>query len=118
MYAVIEDRGKQYKVAEGDRIEIDLCDAAPGQVITFDRVLFCGGAEAPQVGAPAVDGVIVRGEVEAEIKGKKTVHYTLRRRKNSRRKVGHRQRYMRVRITEITAPQPGAPIREDSRHGT
>ena len=103
MYAVIEDRGKQYKVSQGDRIEIDLCEAAPGDVIEFDKILFCSDESAPKVGAPTVHDVVVRGEVEAEIKGKKTIHYNLRRRKASRRKVGHRQRYLRVRITEIAA---------------
>ena len=51
MYAVIEDRGKQYKVSQGDRIEIDLCEAAPGDVIEFDKILFCSDEGAPKVGA-------------------------------------------------------------------
>ena len=106
MYAVIEDRGKQYKVAQGDCIAIDLCDdATPGELITFDKVLFCSNDLAVHVGAPTVAGAKVVAQVEGDFKGKKTVHFTFRRRKASQRKVGHRQRYLRVRITEITAPE-------------
>jgi large subunit ribosomal protein L21 len=102
MYAVIDDQGKQYKVSEGDRIEIDLRDAAPGDVVEFDKILFCGDEGAPKVGAPYVENAKVTAEVEEEIKAKKVIHFTLRRRKGSRRKVGHRQRYLRVRITGIS----------------
>ena len=101
MYAVIEDQGKQYRVAEGDRIEIDLRDAKPGDTLEFDKVLFCGG-ESPRVGAPYVEKVTVRAEVEEEFKAPKVTHFDFRRRKGSRRKVGHRQRYLRVRITEVS----------------
>lgn len=103
MYAVIEDGGRQFKVAEGDLIDVDLRDAAVGDVLAFDRVLFYSNGDAQQVGAPTVENARVLGKVEAEIKGKKTTHFTLRRRKDSRRKVGHRQRYLRVRITEVVA---------------
>ena len=105
MYAVIEDRGKQYKVAQGDSIAIDLHDgAAPGDIITFDNVLFCSNEESAQVGAPTVAGAKVLARVEDEFKGKKTTHFIFRRRKASQRETGHRQRYLRVSITEITAP--------------
>jgi len=102
MYAVIEDGGRQFRVAEGDRIDVDLRDLAPGAEIVFECVLFCNGG-VPQVGTPYLDNVKVRGEVEAEVKGPKTIHYRFRRRKGSERKVGHRQRYLRVRIAEIAA---------------
>lgn len=103
MYAVIEDRGKQYKVAQGDSLAIDLHDgAAPGDTITFDKVLFCSSEEGAQVGDPTIAGAKVLARVEDEFKGKKTVHFVFRRRKASQRKTGHRQRYLRVRITEIT----------------
>lgn len=105
MYAVIEDSGCQFKVAEGDHLDIDLRDAAPGDMIEFDRVLFCGGAEGARVGAPCLAGVKVCAEVEAEIKARKVVSYKFRRRKaSSSRKVGHRQRYLRVRVTDIVVP--------------
>ena len=104
MYAVIEDSGTQLKVAEGERIDVDLRDATPGDVIEFERVLFCNGGETAHIGAPYVEGARVRGEVEAEIKAKKVISFKFRRRKASSRKIGHRQRYLRVRITEIVAP--------------
>jgi len=100
MYAVVEDGGKQYRVAEGDRIDVELRKASPDTTIEFDRVLFCNGGT-PLVGSPYLPNVRVRGKVEAEIKGPKTIHYRFRRRENYERKVGHRQRYLRVRITDI-----------------
>lgn len=104
MYAVIEDRGKQYKVAQGDSLAIDLRDgAAPGDMITFDNVLFRSSEESVQVGAPTIAGAKVVARVEDKFKGKKTIHFVFRRRKASQRKSGHRQRYLQVRITEITA---------------
>ena len=101
MYAVIQDSGKQFKVAEGDVINIDLREAAAGDEIAFDKVLYCGGEDGCQVGTPLIANAKVTGTVEAEVKGKKTIHFTMRRRKDSRRKVGHRQRYLSVRITGI-----------------
>jgi len=115
MYAVIEDKGKQYKVTEGDRITVDLRDAAPGDVIAFDKVLLCRDERDAIVGAPTVEGAKVLGQVEAEVKARKVIHLDFRRRKASKRKIGHRQRYLRVRITRIDAPQ-GADL--ESRHGT
>jgi len=100
MYAVIEDGGRQYKIAEGERIEVDLRDAKVGDTIEFGRVLFLGG-EAPKVGAPCIENARVRGQVEAEVKDKKLISYKYRRRESYHRKVGHRQRHLRVRITEI-----------------
>ena len=104
MYAVIEDKGKQYKVAEGDRIAVDLRPATPGDVITFDTVLLYSDTDGTRVGAPTVDGAKVLAEVEQEFKARKVVHFNFRRRQASQRKVGHRQRYLRVRVTQITAP--------------
>lgn len=104
MYAVIEDKGKQYKVAEGDRIAIDLRQAAPGDVIAFDKILLYGNENDARVGTPTVEGAKVLAEVEAEFKARKVIHVDFRRRQGSKRKIGHRQRYLRVRITQITAP--------------
>ena len=102
MYAVIEDKGRQFKVAEGERIDVDLRDAKPGDVIEFDQVLFWSGDAETRVGAPYLENATVRGEVEDEIKAKKVVSFKFRRRKSTHRKIGHRQRYLRVRITEIS----------------
>jgi len=106
MYAVIEDSGCQHKVTEGERIDVDLRDASPGDVIEFDRVLFCSRDGDARVGTPYLEDVKVRGEVETEFKAKKVISYKFRRRKaSSAKKIGHRQRYLRVRITDILAPQ-------------
>ena len=102
MYAIIEDSGRQFKVAEGERIEVDLRNAKVGDTIEFSRVLFLGG-EAPKIGAPCIKNACVRGEVEAEVKDKKLISYKYRRRESYHRKVGHRQRHLRVRITAIVA---------------
>lgn len=113
MYAVIEDSGTQIKVAEGERIEVDLRKAAPGDVIEFDRVVFCSDGETPLIGAPYVENARVCGEVESEFKAPKVISYKFRRRKASSRKKGHRQRYLRVRITEIRTGDEKAVERDE-----
>jgi large subunit ribosomal protein L21 len=100
MYAIIEDGGKQYKVSEGERIEVELRDAEVGDIISFDRILFLGG-ESVSVGMPYVENARVTGTVEAETKGKKVISFKFRHREPYHRKVGHRQKYLRVLITEI-----------------
>jgi len=104
MYAVIEDSGTQFKVAEGMRVDVDLRDAESGDIVEFDKVLFCSKDDATTVGTPYVESAVVRGRVEAEIKDKKVISFKMRRRKASRRKKGHRQRYLRVLITDIVSP--------------
>ncbi len=108
MYAVIEQGGKQYKVAEGDAINIELADVAPdADKIEMDKVLFVGGDE-KKLGTPYVEGAKVIGSFkttveESVFKGKKVHPVYLRRRKNSRTKMGHRQKYMKVTIEKIEA---------------
>jgi large subunit ribosomal protein L21 len=102
MYAIIEDGGRQFRVVEGERIEVDLRAAKAGDTLEFSRVLFLGG-ETPKVGAPYVENARVKGQVEAEVKDKKLISYRYTRREQYHRKVGHRQRHLRVRITEIVA---------------
>jgi large subunit ribosomal protein L21 len=105
VYAVIEDSGQQFRVSEGDVLNVDLRDLAEGaEEIEFDRVLLVSGDGDIRVGTPLVDGAKVIGEVVAdEVKGPKLQVAQWRRRKGSRRKVGHRQRYLQVRITRIVA---------------
>jgi large subunit ribosomal protein L21 len=105
MYAVISDRGKQYTVREGERLRIDLLEAAPGAALVFDRVLLVGHAD-PQggdvrVGAPTVDGVSVKATVLGAVQARKIVVFKKKRRKKYRRKQGHRQRYTDVRVESI-----------------
>jgi large subunit ribosomal protein L21 len=105
VYAVIEDSGQQFRVSEGDVLNVDLRDITEdATTLEFDRVLLVGSEDATKVGTPYVDGAkVVANIVEAEFKGKKVQHFTLRRRKASKRKVGHRQRYIRVKIAKIEA---------------
>jgi len=103
MYAIIEDHGRQYTVREGDVLDIDLKDATEQESITFDRVLMVRGDSDVKVGAPTVAGAKVVATVVGEIKGEKLVIRKYKRRKNYRRKQGHRQRYTRVRIDSIEA---------------
>ena len=104
MYAVITDRQRQYTVREGDVIDCDsMANAEPGQSITFDQVALVSNEGNVRIGKPTVDGASVQAEIVGETKGEKLVVFRFKRRKNSRTKTGHRQRYTRVRITSITA---------------
>ena len=101
MYAIIADGGRQYKVEQGQTLEIDLRDAEPGQTISFDRVLAIGGDEGFRLGQPVVEGASVSATVLDLTKGTKIYVQKFRRRKNSKRRTGHRQKYIRVRIESI-----------------
>lgn len=104
MYAIISDRNNQATVRVGDEVVCDLMDEmSPGSSIAFDRVLLVGDEGSVKVGKPTVDGATVVGEVIGQSKGKKLVIFRFKRRKNVRAKTGHRQKYTRVRITEINA---------------
>lgn len=105
MYAVIEDSGQQFRVREGDILDVDLRDLPEGSdTIEFPRVLLVREDDQTRVGTPVLDGASVSGEIlDPEKKGPKVHHYAWRRRKASKRKTGHRQKYIRVRITSISA---------------
>lgn len=103
MYAVITDKNRQTTVRKGDEIICDLhADLEPGAEITFDEVLLVGNEGDVKIGTPTVSGASVKGEVLGVAKGPKVVALRFHRRKNVRVKRGHRQRYTRVRITDIT----------------
>ena len=101
MYAVIKTGGKQYRVAKDDVITIERLGVAPGGAVTFGDVLLIGGAGEPKVGAPLVAGASVSGEVVKELRGPKVLVIKKKRRHNYRRKNGHRQNLVKVKITEI-----------------
>jgi len=103
MYAIIDDHGRQYTVRAGDLVDIDLEDAPEQQSITFDRVLMVRADSGVRIGTPTVAGAKVVATVVGDIKGKKLIIRKYRRRKNYRRKQGHRQHYTRVRIESIEA---------------
>ena len=103
MYAIISDRNNQATVRVGDVVLCDLMDAESGTEITFDNVLLVGDEGEVKVGKPSLDGVTVKGEVLGLARGEKLIVFRFKRRKNIRRKNGHRQSYTRVRITSIDA---------------
>lgn len=103
MYAVIETGGKQYRVSEGESLKVEKLTVEAGGTVEFDRVLMLGEGEDVQVGTPLVPGGKVTATVEAQGRGKKVKIFKMRRRKNSRRHMGHRQAYTQVKITGISA---------------
>ena len=103
MFAVIKTGGKQYRVAAQQVITIEKLEAEAGQTVSFDEVLMVGEGADVKVGAPTLAGAVVSAEVVEQTRGKKVIIFKKRRRKNSRRKEGHRQDLTKVRITEIRA---------------
>ena len=104
MYAIIADGGRQYKVEEGQELTIDFRESSAGEQFTFDKVLAVSdGAGDLKLGAPWLEGVSVQAEVIGVEKGQKLVVQKLRKRKNSRRKTGHRSVYTKVKIAKISA---------------
>ena len=103
MYAVIETGGKQYKVSEGDVIFIEKLDVAEGEEVKFDKVLVIADGENVTVGTPAVEGATVTAKVEKQGKSKKIYVFKMKRKKNERKKKGHRQPYTKVTIEKINA---------------
>lgn len=101
MFAVIKTGGKQYKVAENDVISVATLAGEPGDVVAFDHVLMLTSDKETQVGGPTLSGVSVAGEIVEHGRGPKVIAFKKRRRKNSRRKRGHRQDLTIVRITDI-----------------
>ena len=102
MYAVIKTGGKQYRVAADDVLKIEKIAGDAGAQVNFDEVLMVGGEGAPKVGTPFIAGAKVSAEVVEQGRGPKVIAFKKRRRKNSRRKRGHRQELTTVKITGIS----------------
>ena len=100
MFAVIKTGGKQYRVAADDKLKVEKVAGEPGEIIQFGEVLVVGGDNVT-LGSPTVSGASVAAEVLDQGRGPKVIAFKRRRRKNSRRKRGHRQEFTLVRITEI-----------------
>src|SRR5579884_2689058 len=100
MFAVFKTGGKQYRVAADDVLKIDKIKGEPGEIVEFGEVLVVGG-ENVALGSPHVAGATVAAEVLEQGRGPKIIAFKKRRRKNSRRKRGHRQEFTLLRITEI-----------------
>ncbi len=104
MIAVVKTGGKQYKISEGDVIQVEKLEANVGETINLDKVLICGEGSSIKVGTPYLKGCTVACEVTEQLRGKKIIVFKKHRRKDYRRKNGHRQSLTRLKITGITAP--------------
>ena len=102
MYAVIKTGGKQYRVSTGDKLRVEKLPGNVGDAVTFDQVLLVSG-EALKLGKPLVGGAKVEAKITGQGLGKKLVVFKFRRRKNYRRKNGHRQPYTALEILNIVA---------------
>ena len=100
MFAVIKTGGKQYRVAAEDKLKVEKVAGEPGEIIQFGEVLVVGGDDVT-LGVPTIAGASVAAEVLEQGRGAKVIAFKKRRRKNSRRKRGHRQEFTLLRVTEI-----------------
>jgi large subunit ribosomal protein L21 len=103
MYAIISDGNRQYKVEEGQELLIDYRETPAGEKLSFDKVLAVGQGGDVKLGTPTVAGAKVTAEVLGPGQGEKLVVQKLRKRKNSRRKTGHRSMQTRVKIGKISS---------------
>lgn len=99
-FAIIQSGGKQYRVEAGDVIDVELLEQEAGS-IQFSEILLFNDGNQTKVGAPFLSNLTVKGEILGEIRGPKVIAFKYKRRKNYRRKVGHRQNYTRIKITEF-----------------
>lgn len=103
MYAVIKTGGKQYRVAEGDVIEIEKLDSDEGAAVDFENILMVGEGEDVKIGAPYLEGCKVTGTITEQKRGKKVEIIKFKRRKHHQKRTGHRQYLTKVEITGISA---------------
>ena len=103
MYAIIETGGKQYRVEQGDVLFIEKLDVNTDDVVTFDKVIVVGNDGKTSIGAPYVKGATVTAKVLKNGKAKKITVFTYKPKKDSKRKLGHRQPYTKVQIDAINA---------------
>ena len=101
MYAVIKTGGKQYRVAANDTLRVEKIAGEAGATVEFTHVLMVGGEGAPKIGTPFLSGAKVTAEVVEQGRADKVIAFKKRRRKNSRRKRGHRQELTTVKIRDI-----------------
>lgn len=101
MYAIVETGGKQYKVAKGDILQVEKIDGTAGDTLELDKILLIKDDDGLTVGRPLVDGAKVVGRIRAQGRGTKIVVFKYKRRKNCRRKQGHRQDHTWIAIEDI-----------------
>lgn len=102
MYAVFETGGKQFRAEPGGRLRVPSLDVEPGETVTFERVLLAGDGDDISIGAPVVDGATVTAEVVRHGKDKKIIVFKRKRRKNYRKKQGHRQKFTEIRVDAVS----------------
>ena len=100
MFAVIKAGGKQYRVVEDQLLKVEGVEGEPGTIVQIGEVIMLGG-DKPEIGSPTISGASVAAEIVKHGRGPKVIAFKKRRRKNSRRKRGHRQDFVLIRISEI-----------------
>ena len=101
MFAIIQTGGKQYKVKAGDELRIERLESGKAKSIRLDKVLLLSGNGATEIGRPFVKGAYCEAEVIGEVKGPKSISFKYIRREKSATKIGHRQKYLKVKIKTI-----------------
>ena len=104
MYAVVMTGGKQYRVGIGDHVKVELVEGDVGDEVILDKVLAVGDGENLNVGTPVVEGAMVKAEIVELGRHPKVVEFKKRRRKDFRKKIGHRQHYAELAVREIVLP--------------
>ena len=117
IYAIVETGGKQYRVTQGQVLDVDLLGVAEGATVELDRVLVVGEGDKVSVGAPTVEGAKVVATSRGDGRAKKIIVFKYKPKVRYRRKTGHRQAYTRLTIDEIIAPgmTPEKPARKRTR---
>jgi large subunit ribosomal protein L21 len=103
MYAVIATGGKQYKVTKGETLRVEKLAGDEGSTVKLDNVLMVADGDKVSVGTPMLDKATVTAKIMAHGRGKKVEIIKFRRRKHSRRQMGHRQSYTEIEVTDIKA---------------
>ncbi|MCP4768570.1 MAG: 50S ribosomal protein L21 [Gammaproteobacteria bacterium] len=103
MYAVIATGGKQYKVTQGETLRVEKLEGEEGSTVKLDNVLMVADGDKVEVGSPTLDKATVTAKITAHGRGDKVEIIKFRRRKHSRRQMGHRQSYTEIEVTEIKA---------------
>ena len=103
MYAVIATGGKQYKVTQGETLRVEKLEGEEGSTVKLDNVLMVADGDKIEVGSPTLDKATVTAKITAHGRGDKVEIIKFRRRKHSRRQMGHRQSYTEIEVTEIKA---------------
>ena len=112
MYAIIKTGGKQYKVSNGDRLQVEKLDGKTGDKVALNQVLAMNDGKATTLGTPLISGALVNAEIVEQGRAEKVIIFKKKRRQNYRRKNGHRQPLTTLLITDVTGKGAAAPAKE------